>query len=79
MVRAPASGHERAVLYINVAGLVDVAVANGSGCRFTRASAGGIETIASGMPLEACVIPAPEDVDAGRLTVAAGLAIAQRS
>ena len=171
-VRALASEHEGAVLYINVAGLVNVAVANGNGCLFTRASAGGIETIASGLaerrgltleharawmthvglaapldgiegdadvvsatrsaledgvreladsirtslnfyrtqdssetvelgvvtgaavsipgfverlgeqlrlPLEARVIPAPEDVDAGRLTVAAGLAIAERS
>jgi type IV pilus assembly protein PilM len=31
------------------------------------------------LPLEARVITAPEDVDAGRLTVAAGLAIAERS
>jgi hypothetical protein len=31
------------------------------------------------LPLEARVIPAPDDVDAGRLTVAAGLAIAERS
>jgi type IV pilus assembly protein PilM len=172
MVRALASEHEGAVLYINVAGLVNVAVANASGCLFTRASAGGVETIASGLaerrgltleharawmthvglaapldgiegdadliaatrqaledgvreladsirtslnfyrtqdssetvelgvvtgaavsipgfverlsealrlPLEARVIAAPEDVDAGRLTVAAGLAIAERA
>jgi type IV pilus assembly protein PilM len=31
------------------------------------------------LPLEARVIGAPEDVDAGRLTVAAGLAIAERA
>jgi type IV pilus assembly protein PilM len=30
------------------------------------------------LPLEARVIPGPEDVDAGRLTVAAGLAVAER-
>jgi len=172
MVRALASEHEGAMLYINVAGLVNVAVANASGCLFTRASAGGVETIAAALaerrgltleharawmthvgfaapldgiegdadliaatrqaledgvreladsirtslnfyrtqdaaetvelgvvtgaavsipgfverlsealrlPLEARVIGAPEDVDAGRLTVAAGLAIAERA
>jgi type IV pilus assembly protein PilM len=31
------------------------------------------------LPLEARVIAAPDDVDAGRLTVAAGLAIAERA
>jgi type IV pilus assembly protein PilM len=46
MVRALASEHEGAVLYINVAGLTNVAVANASGCLFTRASAGGTESIA---------------------------------
>jgi type IV pilus assembly protein PilM len=171
MVRALASEHEGAVLYINVAGLVNVAVANASGCLFTRASAGGVEAIAIGLaerrgltleharawlthvglsapldgidgdqeiiaatraaledgvreladhirtslnfyrtqdasetvelgyvtgsavaiggfverlsdalrlPLEARVIPGPDDIDAGRLTVAAGLAVAAR-
>ncbi len=38
MVRALASEHEGAVLYINVAGLTNVAVANKDGCLFTRAS-----------------------------------------
>ena len=47
MVRALAFEHEGAVLYINVAGLVNVAVANASGCLFTRASAGGTEAIAT--------------------------------
>jgi type IV pilus assembly protein PilM len=46
MVRALASEHTGAVLYINVAGLVNVAVANAEGCLFTRASAGGVESIA---------------------------------
>ena len=46
MVRALASEHAGAMLYINVAGLVNVAVANSEGCLFTRASAGGIESIA---------------------------------
>jgi type IV pilus assembly protein PilM len=171
MVRALASEHAGAVLYINIAGLVNVAVANADGCLFTRASVGGVEAIAAGLaerrgltmeharawlshvglaapldgvegdpalvaatrsaledgvreladsirtslnfyrtqdaaqpvevgvvtgaavaipgfvdalseqlrlPLEARVIPAPEDVDAGRLTVAAGLAVAER-
>ena len=46
MVRALASEHEGAVLYINVAGLTNVAVANSDGCLFTRASSGGVESIA---------------------------------
>ena len=49
MVRALASEHEGAVLYINVAGLVNVAVANATGCLFTRASAGGTEAIATAL------------------------------
>ena len=44
MVRALApAGTERAILYVNVAGLTNVAVANGSGCLFTRAAAGGLD------------------------------------
>jgi type IV pilus assembly protein PilM len=46
MVRALASEHEGAVLYVNVAGLTNVAVANAQGCLFTRAAAGGVEAIA---------------------------------
>jgi type IV pilus assembly protein PilM len=46
MVRALASEHEGAVLYINVAGLTNVAVANAEGCLFTRASSGGVDSIA---------------------------------
>jgi type IV pilus assembly protein PilM len=47
MVRAlrPA-GTEHAVLYINLAGLTNVAVANDTGCLFTRAAAGGLDAIA---------------------------------
>ena len=46
MVRALASKDvEGAVLYINVAGLTNVAVANHSGCLFTRAAAGGLSAI----------------------------------
>jgi type IV pilus assembly protein PilM len=171
MVRALASEHDGAVLYINASGLVNVAVANAGGCLFTRASAGGVEAIAIGLaerrgltleharawlthvgltaaldgidgdqeiiaaaraaledgvreladhirtslnfyrtqdaaetvelgyvtgsavaipgfverlsdalrlPLEARVIPGPDEIDAGRLTVAAGLAVAER-
>ena len=33
------------MLYINVAGLTNVAVANGSGCLFTRAAAGGLDAV----------------------------------
>ena len=47
MVRALASKEEDsgAVLYINVAGLTNVAVANSTGCLFTRAAAGGLSAI----------------------------------
>ena len=38
---------DRAVLYVNAAGLVNVAVANASGCLFTRAAAGGIDAMAA--------------------------------
>jgi type IV pilus assembly protein PilM len=44
MVRALAPAvTEHAILYINVAGLTNVAVANASGCLFTRAAAGGLD------------------------------------
>jgi type IV pilus assembly protein PilM len=47
MVRAlRAAGTEHAVLYVNLAGLTNVAVANDSGCLFTRAAAGGLDAIA---------------------------------
>lgn len=47
MVRAlaPAGAGEQAILYVNVAGLTNVAVANGSGCLFTRAAAGGLDAV----------------------------------
>lgn len=44
MVRALApAATEQAILYVNVAGLTNVAVANVSGCLFTRAAAGGLD------------------------------------
>jgi type IV pilus assembly protein PilM len=46
MVRALGAREGGARLYINVAGLTNVAVANGSGCLFTRAAAGGLEDLA---------------------------------
>jgi type IV pilus assembly protein PilM len=49
MVRALASEHEGAVLYVNVAGLTNVAVADARGCLFTRAAAGGTEAIAQAL------------------------------
>ena len=50
MVRALASKDaEGAVLYINVAGLTNVAVANHSGCLFTRAAAGGLSAIVASL------------------------------
>jgi type IV pilus assembly protein PilM len=46
MVRALRNpGAPEAALYINLAGLTNVAVANDSGCLFTRAAAGGLHAI----------------------------------
>jgi type IV pilus assembly protein PilM len=46
MVRALRNQNTRgAVLYISAAGLTNVAVANASGCLFTRAAAGGLDAI----------------------------------
>jgi type IV pilus assembly protein PilM len=47
MVRAlaPKEQESNAVLYMNVAGLTNVAVANQAGCLFTRAAAGGLSAI----------------------------------
>jgi type IV pilus assembly protein PilM len=46
MVRALRDGNPHgAVLYVSAAGLTNVAVANGSGCLFTRAAAGGLDAI----------------------------------
>jgi type IV pilus assembly protein PilM len=46
MVRALAKRDDTAaVLYLNVAGLVNVAVANATGCLFTRAAAGGLDSM----------------------------------
>jgi len=48
MIRAlPQPVGAEATLYVNVAGLINVAVANDRGCLFTRAAAGGLEDIAS--------------------------------
>jgi type IV pilus assembly protein PilM len=47
MVRALRSpGSDQGVLYVNLAGLTNVAVANDAGCLFTRAAAGGLDAIA---------------------------------
>jgi len=43
MVRALAPKTGGAVLYVSVAGLTNVAVANAGGCLFTRAAAGGLD------------------------------------
>jgi type IV pilus assembly protein PilM len=46
MVRALSSERSGgAVLYVNVAGLTNVAVANATGCLFTRAAAGGLDAM----------------------------------
>jgi type IV pilus assembly protein PilM len=47
MVRAlRTAGTENAVLYVNLAGLTNVAVADDTGCLFTRAATGGLDAIA---------------------------------
>jgi type IV pilus assembly protein PilM len=46
MVRALGAASRGARLYVNVAGLTNVAVANASGCLFTRAASGGLEELA---------------------------------
>jgi type IV pilus assembly protein PilM len=46
MVRALGANQSGARLYVNVAGLTNVAVANASGCLFTRAASGGLEEVA---------------------------------
>jgi type IV pilus assembly protein PilM len=46
MVRAlRAPGSKDAVLYVNLAGLTNVAVANDTGCLFTRAATGGLDAM----------------------------------
>jgi type IV pilus assembly protein PilM len=45
MIRALEAPSARAVLYVSVAGLTNVAVANASGCLFTRAAAGGLDAM----------------------------------
>jgi type IV pilus assembly protein PilM len=50
MVRALApAGVKEALLYINVAGLTNVAVANATGCLFTRAAAGGLDAMVNSL------------------------------
>lgn len=49
MVRALASPNEGAELYVGVAGMLNVAVANQDGCLFTRAAAGGLDGIAQNL------------------------------
>jgi type IV pilus assembly protein PilM len=47
MIRAVRGADDgAAALYVNVAGLINVAVADDRGCLFTRAAAGGLDTIA---------------------------------
>ena len=47
MVRSLRTRSDDAALYVNVAGLTNVAVADDSGCLFTRAAAGGLTSIVS--------------------------------
>ena len=46
MVRALGGATGAARIYVNIAGLTNVAVANASGCLFTRAASGGLEELA---------------------------------
>ena len=58
MVRAlaPAQG-EAAKLYVNLAGLTNVAVASHAGCLFTRAAAGGYDSMVSALCERRALIP----------------------
>jgi type IV pilus assembly protein PilM len=47
MVRAVRHDSDGAALYVNVAGLTNVAVANRDGCLFTRAAPGGLQGLAT--------------------------------
>ena len=50
MIRVlPPTARAGATLFVSAAGLVNVAVANESGCLFTRAAPGGLEAVASGL------------------------------
>ena len=50
MVRALRSGDESdARLYVNLGGITNVAVANGSGCLFARAASGGVDAIVNAL------------------------------
>jgi type IV pilus assembly protein PilM len=50
MVRAlRTAGTDQAVLYVNLAGLTNVAVADDTGCLFTRAASGGLDAIAQSL------------------------------
>jgi len=49
MVRALPPGDGGAVLYVNVAGLTNVAVANAKGCLFTRAAGGGVDAVVTAL------------------------------
>jgi type IV pilus assembly protein PilM len=42
-----AGAHEGRVLYLNVGGLTNMAIADGTDCRFTRVAAGGLESMAT--------------------------------
>jgi type IV pilus assembly protein PilM len=46
MIRALGAGAGQTQIYVNIAGLTNVAVANASGCLFTRAASGGLVEIA---------------------------------
>jgi type IV pilus assembly protein PilM len=52
----PDERHEGRVLYLNVGGLTNMAIAEGKTCRFTRVAAGGLEAMASAVA-ERNVIP----------------------
>jgi type IV pilus assembly protein PilM len=49
MIRALRPASTGAVLYVNVSGLTNVAVADARGCLFTRAAAGGLDAIVTSL------------------------------
>ncbi|HEX5309904.1 MAG TPA: type IV pilus assembly protein PilM [Solirubrobacteraceae bacterium] len=81
--------HQGRVLYLNVGGLTNMAIAEGTTCRFTRVAAGGLEAMASvvaernGIPLTnardllaAVDLSAPADVGAAAPAAATAIATA---
>jgi type IV pilus assembly protein PilM len=83
---APVEPAQGRILYLNIGGLTNIAIAEGTTCRFTRVVGGGLESIAAAIA-ERQQIPLSEarellaEVDLGRSPAGdlASVAVAQRS